>query len=41
LKQAGRAGRTLRLGAEQISQIERGLKGGPQALGYDIDAFSA
>src|SRR5580693_9341461 len=33
LKEAGRAGRKPRLSAEQISQIEHGLKRGPQALG--------
>ena len=35
LKKAGRAGRKPRLSAEQINQIERGLKRGPQALGYE------
>src|ERR1700681_1153656 len=32
LKKAGRAGRKPRLSAEQINQIERGLKRGPQDL---------
>jgi transposase len=41
LKQAGRAGRKPRLSAEQISQIERGLKGGPQALGYETSMWTA
>ena len=35
LKKAGRAGRKPRLSVEQINQIERGLKRGPQALGYE------
>src|ERR1700724_3376214 len=33
LKKADRAGRKPRLSAEQISQIEQGLKRGPQARG--------
>jgi transposase len=41
LKQAGRAGRKPRLSAEQISQIERGLKRGPQALGYESSLWTA
>jgi hypothetical protein len=32
LKKAGRAGRQPRLSAEQISQVEQGLKRGAQAL---------
>src|ERR1035441_554402 len=35
LRKAGRAGRKPRLSAEQLNQIERGLKRGPQALGYE------
>src|SRR6202521_4599161 len=41
LKQAGRAGRKPRLSAKQISQIEHGLKRGPQALGYETSLWTA
>jgi hypothetical protein len=41
LKKAGRAGRKPRLSAEQINQIERGLKRGPQALGYETSLWTA
>jgi transposase len=41
LKKAGRAGRKPRLSAEQISQIEHGLKRGPQALGYEASLWTA
>ena len=41
LKKAGRAGRKPRLSAEQITQIERGLKRGPQALGYATSLWTA
>jgi transposase len=41
LKKAGRAGRKPRLSAEQISQIEVGLKRGPQALGYETSLWTA
>jgi transposase len=41
LKQAGRAGRKPRLSAAQISQIEVGLKRGPQALGYETSLWTA
>src|ERR1700687_1244140 len=41
LKQAGRAGRKPRLSAEQISQLEQGLKRGPQALGYETSLWTA
>jgi transposase len=41
LKQAGRAGRKPRLSAEQIRQIERVLKGGPRALGYETSMWTA
>jgi len=34
LKKAGRAGRKPRLGPEDLRRIERGLKRGPEALGY-------
>ena len=35
LKKAEHAGRRARLGPEDLRRIERGLKRGPQALGYD------
>src|ERR1700681_4226610 len=41
LKKAGRAGRKPRLSAEQICQIEHGLKRGPQALGYETSLWTA
>src|SRR6202030_3062909 len=41
LKKAGRAGRKPRLSAAQISQIEVGLKRGPQALGYETSLWTA
>src|SRR5487761_1377054 len=41
LKKAGRAGRKPRVNLEQIKQIERGLKRGPQALGYDTSLWTA
>src|ERR1700687_39707 len=41
LKKAGVAGRNPRLSAEQISQIEQGLKRGPQALGYETSLWTA
>src|ERR1700675_600679 len=41
LKKAGRAGRKPRLSAAQINQIERGLKRGPQALGYETSLWTA
>src|ERR1700721_3933558 len=41
LKKGGRAGRKPRLSAEQISQIEHGLKRGPQALGYETSLWTA
>ena len=41
LKKAGRAGRKPRLSAEQINQIEGGLKRGPQALGYGTDLWTS
>src|SRR5271169_7130381 len=40
LKKAGRAGRKPRLSAEQISQIEHGLKRGPQVLGYETSLWT-
>src|SRR5271155_3609653 len=41
LKKAGRAGRKPRLRAEQINQLERRLKRGPQALGYETSLWTA
>src|ERR1019366_7203092 len=41
LRKAGRAGRKPRLSAEQLNQIERGLKRGPQALGYETSLWTA
>jgi len=41
LRKAGRAGRKPRLSAKQIKQIERGLKRGPQALGYETSLWTA
>ena len=41
LKKAGRAGRQPRLSAEQISQVEQGLKRGAQALGYETNLWTA
>jgi transposase len=41
LKKAGRAGRKPRLGAAQITQVERGLKRGPQVLGYETSLWTA
>src|ERR1700722_5219591 len=41
LKKAGRSGRKPRLSAAQISQIEVGLKRGPQALGYETSLWTA
>ncbi len=41
LKQAGRAGRKPRLSAEDLQKIERGLKRGPEALGYETSLWTA
>ena len=41
LRKAGRAGRKPRLSAEQLNQIERELKRGPQALGYETSLWTA
>ena len=41
LKRAGRAGRKARLRAEDLRRIERGLKRGPQALGYDSGLWTS
>ena len=40
LKGAGRAGRKARLSAKDLTRIERGLKRGPQALGYESDQWT-
>ena len=41
LRKAGRAGRKPRLNPEDLQKIERGLKRGPQALGYETDLWTA
>jgi transposase len=41
LKQAGRAGRKARLRAEDLRRIERGLKRGAEALGYDSGLWTS
>jgi transposase len=41
LKKAGRAGRKPRLQAADLRRIERGLKRGPQALGYETNLWTA
>ena len=41
LKKAGRAGRRPRLRAEDLRRIERGLKRGPQALGYETSLWTS
>jgi len=41
LGKAGRAGRKPRLNADQINQIERGLKRGPRTLGYETGLWTA
>jgi len=41
LKKAGRAGRKPRLGVAQLRAIERGLKRGPEALGYTSGLWTA
>ncbi len=40
LKGAGRAGRKARLSGEDLRRIERGLKRGPEALGYETDSWT-
>jgi transposase len=40
LKKAGRAGRKPRLRPEDLRRIERGLKRGPQALGYETSLWT-
>lgn len=41
LRKAGRAGRKPRLRAEDLHKIERGLKRGPEALGYETGLWTA
>jgi len=41
LKKAGRAGRKPRLHPEDLRRIERGLKRGPQALGYETSLWTS
>src|SRR2546422_8911096 len=41
LRKAGRAGRKPRLGAEDRKKIERGLKRGPEAMGYETGLWTA
>src|ERR1700693_1171271 len=41
LRKAGRAGRKPRLKVEDLQKIERGLKRGPEALGYETGLWTA
>jgi len=41
LKQAGRAGRKPRLSALDLERIERALKRGPEAFGYDTELWTS
>ena len=41
LRRAGRAGRKPRLSVEDLKKIERGLKRGPEALGYETGLWTA
>ncbi len=41
LRKAGRAGRRPRLRPEDTKSIERGLKRGPEALGYETSLWTA
>jgi transposase len=41
LKKAGRAGRKARLRPEDLGRIERGLKRGPEALGYETGLWTS
>ena len=41
LKQAGRAGRKPRLSPADLRRVERGLKRGPEALGYATGLWTA
>lgn len=40
LKKAGRAGRNSRLSAADLKRIEKGLKRGPEALGYETGLWT-
>jgi transposase len=41
LRKAGRAGRKPRLSPEDLKKIERGLKRGPEALGYETGLWTS
>jgi transposase len=41
LRRAGRAGRKAQLGPEELRRIERGLKRGPEALGYESGLWTS
>lgn len=41
LRKAGRAGRKPRLRAEDLKKIERGLRRGPEALGYETGVWTS
>jgi transposase len=41
LRKAGRAGRPARLRAQDLRRIERGLKRGPEALGYGTSLWTS
>ena len=41
LRKAGRAGRKPRLSATDLRRIERGLKRGPEALGYETSLWTS
>ncbi len=41
LKKAARAGRPRKLGPEDLKRIERGLKRGPEALGYGTSLWTS
>jgi len=41
LKKAGRAGRKPRLSADDLRQLERGLKRGPEILGYETSLWTS
>ena len=41
LRRAGRAGRKARLRPEDLQRIERGLKRGPEALGYESGLWTS
>ncbi len=41
LRRAGRAGRKAQLGPQELRRIERGLKRGPEALGYESGLWTS